>query len=84
MLSNAMVVVTPPSGNDNCADLVIRNELHEVLELQPCVPKLHRLKGLLRGLEYDENAEDEEDDEDDEYANRKVGPFAEDPTMQAP
>jgi len=34
--------------------VVIRDELHEILELSPSVPKLHGLISLLRGKEYDE------------------------------
>ena len=54
-----MLVVTPSSSKANTG-LDIRDEIHDVLELTLCVPKLHRLKGLLRGLEYGENAEDED------------------------
>lgn len=59
VLSNSVLVVTPSSSNAD-AGLDIRDEIHDVLELTLCVPKLHRLKGLLRGLEYGENAEDED------------------------
>lgn len=32
----------------------VRDQLHEVLEVVPSVPKLHKLAVLLRGMEYDE------------------------------
>ncbi|TFY64603.1 hypothetical protein EVG20_g5889 [Dentipellis fragilis] len=44
--------------------VVIRESLGEILELQPTVPRLQRLRGLLRGMEWGEGAEDEEDEED--------------------
>jgi hypothetical protein len=34
-------------------DLVIRDQLHEYLELVPIMPRLGQLDSLLRGLEYD-------------------------------
>lgn len=54
-----MLVATPSGGEGNAA-LEIRDELHDIFELTPCVPKTHRIKTLLKGLEYDENAEDED------------------------
>ncbi len=44
---------------------MIRDELREVLELVPCVPRLQKLNVLLKGREYDEG-HDEGDDDDDE------------------
>lgn len=61
MLSNSVLVTTPSAGNSDTGQaLEIRDELHDVMELVPCVPKLHRLKILLKGLGYGENAEDED------------------------
>ena len=36
-------------------DLVIRDQLHEYLELVPILPRLEQLDSLLRGAEYDGN-----------------------------
>jgi sister chromatid cohesion protein DCC1 len=68
VLSNSILVVGPaPEGNR----VVIRDQRHEILELMPSVPKLHKLGGLLRGREYDEGHEDEDeivsDDDGDDY-----------------
>jgi sister chromatid cohesion protein DCC1 len=49
-------VLTPPSSGEE-GDAVIREDVHEILEIQPAIPKLHRLNGLLRGQEYDETVE---------------------------
>lgn len=79
VLSNSVLVVTRDPGDAEAepdttadpvsvADVVIRDQLCEILELVPSVPRLHKLNGLLRGREYDEGHEDEEamteDDED--------------------
>ena len=65
-----MLVVTRPDltgGNEE--EVVIRDTLHEFLELVPSVPKLQVLDVLLRGQQYDDGHDDEvmEDtrDEDD-------------------
>ena len=58
-----------PSGSDDpsipAPDAVIRDQLHEIYELIPSVPKLHKLNGLLRGHEYNEGQEDEDIEMDD-------------------
>ncbi|KAF8195807.1 sister chromatid cohesion protein Dcc1, partial [Mycena galopus ATCC 62051] len=53
VLSNTILVVTPPaeSGTDT---VVIRDQVNEILELTPAVPKLHKISALLRGREYDD------------------------------
>lgn len=55
--------------------IVIRDQLNEVMELLPTVPRLHKLTSLLRGLEYDEGQEDIEmdtsDGEDDRPTKRR-------------
>jgi sister chromatid cohesion protein DCC1 len=56
-LSNTVLVVTP-SRSDPDGTIHIRDQLHEVLELVPVVPKLHKLSVLLRDMEYDEGDED--------------------------
>lgn len=60
VLSNSVLVVTPPvDGAED--DVVIRDSLNEILELVPAVPKLYKLKGLLRGQEYDGDDLDDEE-----------------------
>jgi sister chromatid cohesion protein DCC1 len=67
-LSNTFLVVTPVP--DDCASqfaddtVVIRDQLKEIIELTPSVPKLHKLSRLLKDRQYDEGLE-EDDDEDD-------------------
>ena len=67
VLSNSMLVVTPPTDSMNASerDVVIRDQIHDVLELVPTLPRLQKLGGLLRGREYDEGHSDEEMDVDD-------------------
>ena len=68
VLSNAVLVVTPSGSNEASVpapDAVIRDQLHEIYELIPSVPKLHKLNGLLRGHEYNEGQEDEDIEMDD-------------------
>ena len=66
-LSNTLLVVTPVP--DDCAShftddaVVIRDQLKEIIELTPSVPKLHKLSRVLKDRQYDESFE--EDDEDD-------------------
>ncbi|KAI0779946.1 sister chromatid cohesion protein Dcc1 [Fomes fomentarius] len=74
VLSNSVLVVTPEGGAAECEEddgfaeeVFIRDELNEIIELVPSVPRLHKLKSILRGNEYDEGHEDEDDmDSDDE------------------
>ncbi|KAG5648993.1 hypothetical protein DXG03_000342 [Asterophora parasitica] len=40
--------------------VVIRDQINEILELTPSVPKLHTLTALLRGREYDDGQEDDD------------------------
>ncbi|TFK54270.1 hypothetical protein OE88DRAFT_1723980 [Heliocybe sulcata] len=66
VLSNSVLVVTPPQTEEGQVDrIAIRDQLHDVIELVPSLPKLHKLKGILRGAEYDEGHEDEEMDDED-------------------
>jgi sister chromatid cohesion protein DCC1 len=62
ILSNSMLVVTSPldaSSAQNSNDgVVIRDQVNEIMELTPCVPKLYKLATLLRGREYDEGEDD--------------------------
>lgn len=59
-LSNSVLVVTrPPSDVVVDGDaIVIRDQVNEILELIPSVPRLHKLVTLLKGMEYDEGQED--------------------------
>ncbi|KAN0090893.1 Sister chromatid cohesion protein Dcc1 [Tylopilus felleus] len=57
VLSNTVLVLTP-SRTDPNGTVHVRDQLHEVLELVPSVPKLHKLPVLLQGMEYDEGDED--------------------------
>jgi hypothetical protein len=56
-LSNTVLVVTP-SRTDPGGTVHVRDQLHEVLEVVPSVPKLHTLSVRLRGMEYDEGDEE--------------------------
>jgi len=68
-LSNSVLVV---NANETSGEMVIRSQLNDILELVPSVPRLHRLGGLLKGMEYDENAADEDDSmEEDERRGTK-------------
>ena len=69
-LSNSLLVVTPPSDTSSLdasledGTVVVRDQINEILELTPVVPKLHKLSALLRGKEYGEDQEDEDIDAD--------------------
>ena len=58
-LSNSVLVVAPGEAQDQ---VVIRDTSHELLQVTPILPRVHRLVGLLRGREYDEGREDLDDD----------------------
>jgi len=58
-LSNSVLVATPGEVQNQ---IVIRDTSHELLQVAPILPKVHRLAGLLRGREYDEGREDLDDD----------------------
>ncbi|KAI0829916.1 sister chromatid cohesion protein Dcc1 [Trametes gibbosa] len=73
VLSNSVCVVTRDPGDvdadlisESLEEVVIRDQLSEIIELVPSVPRLHRLTGLLRGREYDDCHEDEELMSDDD------------------
>ena len=73
VLSNCVLVVTPDPGpleteadDDSAEEVFIRDELNEVIELVPSVPRLHKLNTLLHGREYDEGHEDEDMDSGDD------------------
>lgn len=66
MLSNSVLVVTRPPADSNVDGdaIAIRDQVNEILELMPSVPKLQKLNTLLRGMEYYEGQEDEPMDSD--------------------
>ena len=78
VLSNSVCVVTSdPSLPDTdegepVEEVFIRDQLSEVIELVPSVPRLHKLKSLLRGREYDEGHEDEDMVSDDDEVDVTV------------
>lgn len=76
VLSNSMLVIVPPKDTEldggRSDDLVIRDQLHEILELVPSLPKMQKLGGLLRGREYDEGREEEDEMDVDPDGGRWV------------
>ncbi|KAI0644549.1 sister chromatid cohesion protein Dcc1 [Trametes meyenii] len=77
VLSNKVLVVTrdptDDPGDDPEADVAvaIRDQLGEILELVPSVPRLHKLNAFLKGREYDEGHEDEDSMSEDEGGKKK-------------
>ena len=63
-LSNTVLVVTPipddPVSNFTDGAIVIRDQLNEIIEPVPIVPKLHKLSAIIRDREYDEGQEDDD------------------------
>jgi hypothetical protein len=59
--NNVLVVCPPPNGDGNSDQVVIQDSLNELLELVPTVPRLHRLKSLLKEYEWEEGHEEEDD-----------------------
>lgn len=74
-LSNSILVVGP---GETQGQIVIRDTSHELLQVTPVLPRVHKLVGLLRGREYDEGREDLDDDlfdgEQDTYHQPPVRP----------
>ena len=65
LLSNSFLVVTPPDPSSLDFDedkIMIRDQVTQIIELAPTVPRLHTLASLLKGSEYDETSAEEEDD----------------------
>ena len=67
VLSNSVLVVTPSTDlatgpNNDMPRIEVQESLSEILELAPTVPKLHRLRGLLRGMQWEEGHEDEDEE----------------------
>ncbi|KAH9017071.1 sister chromatid cohesion protein Dcc1 [Lactarius hengduanensis] len=62
VLSNSILVISPPPDADGSGDQVmIQDSLNELLELVPTVPRLHRLNTLLKEHEWEEGHEEEEE-----------------------
>lgn len=84
-LSNTFLVVTPVPDEhaSKFVDdaLTIRDQVQEVIELIPCVPKLHKLTTLLRERQYDDATEDERDEDEDAVrrATRRVASLVSSP-----
>ena len=55
VLSDSVLDVTRPPGPDAMDGdaIAIRDQVNEILELIPSVPRLHELGTLLKGLEYE-------------------------------
>lgn len=66
VLSNLVLVVTRAPETNDQDTVVIRDQVQEILEIAPCLPKLQKLGTLLRGMDYDEGQEDVEMDEDED------------------
>lgn len=60
-ISNSLVVTTGVGTSQ--LDILLGEEIHEIMELVPAVPKLDRLKGMLRGSEYGEDQMSEDENE---------------------
>ncbi|RDX45608.1 hypothetical protein OH76DRAFT_1387628 [Lentinus brumalis] len=80
VLSNSVLVVTSNPIEENVEgddepiqEVFIRDQLKEVIELVPSVPRLHKLDSLLRGREYDEGHEYEymETNSDDDVSEKR-------------
>ncbi len=63
-LSNSVLVISPSDADGNSDQVVIQDSLNELLELVPTVPRLHRLRALLKEHELEEGH-----DEEDDYAS---------------
>ena len=63
-LSNSVLLVSPgPSIDGSEHHVVIQDNLIELLELVPVVPKLYRMNVLLKEHEWEEGHEEEEEEE---------------------
>ena len=55
-VSNALCILTPPRDEES-GEVVLRETASQILEITPSIPKLHRLRGLLRNSEYNDDTE---------------------------
>ncbi|KAI5123696.1 hypothetical protein M0805_001723 [Coniferiporia weirii] len=56
-ISNSFCILTPPIDGES-GDAVLRDSVKQILELSPSLAKLHRLKGLLKGCEFNEDLDE--------------------------
>lgn len=56
---SSTVLAVMPSPADKEDTICVRDQMHEVLELTPTVPRLNKLATKLRGMEYDEGDEEQ-------------------------
>lgn len=69
-LSNAVCVLSSPGSGDS-GEAVIRDNVQQILELAPTIPKLHRLNGLLKSAGIsDDLTEDTESFDNGRTASR--------------
>ena len=75
-LSNTVLVATSPEDASHSLELagrddvvVIRDQINEILELAPAVPKIQKLITRIRSREYGEDEEDEETQMDSEVCD---------------
>lgn len=70
-LSNSFYVVSPSQSEED-SEICIRDSVHEMLEIIPCIPKLHVVDHFLKNTTYDDQAGDDTEDELDDYSERPV------------
>jgi sister chromatid cohesion protein DCC1 len=54
VLSNSVLVVTPERSS---GAVVVHDQLSEILEPVPVPPKLHKLRTLTHGMQYDDGSD---------------------------
>ena len=63
ILSNSVLLVSPgPHIDESENQVVIQDNLNELLELVPAVPRLHRMNVLLKEHEWEEGHEEDEEE----------------------
>ncbi|KAG9014540.1 hypothetical protein FRB95_007221 [Tulasnella sp. JGI-2019a] len=78
-MSNSYLVLTGSNkAEDDHGKLILRDQVNEIIELVPVVPKLDRLTALLRGNSYklDGDNDEDEDTEDDRPRKRRRFSYA--------
>ncbi|GJJ06531.1 hypothetical protein Clacol_000723 [Clathrus columnatus] len=71
-LSNIILLATSESAPGTTEKLIIRDEISQLIELIPAVPKLQRLANMLKGCEYDEGHERDEGSEDNNDGDERT------------
>jgi sister chromatid cohesion protein DCC1 len=64
VLSNTVMITSVSTSDANA--VTVRDEIHDVLEVAPCLPRLHRIDELLAGLEFGEDSTLDQDMEDED------------------